>query len=391
MREEILYLEGSSGISGDMTVAALLDLGADESYLRSQVEKLPLEHYQIVTGKAVKNGIDSKTFDVQVEEEHQPHRTYRDIQNMIMGSAMDQPVKELAVKIFHILAQAEGKVHGAPADHVHFHEVGAVDSIIDIVGTAACICSLGIVETAVGTLREGSGTVQCQHGEMAVPVPAVAELVSAWGLCVSVTDTVGEMITPTGAAIAAGLRTRELPDEMEIVKIGIGAGKKDFSHANILRAMLVREVKQESDVWVLESNVDDCTGEQLGFLQEQLFAAGVKDVVFLPAYMKKNRPGYVIQVICDDETVHKAEDLIFQESTTIGIRRYRYRRSVLERKMERIPTEYGDIRIKVCYKNHRVYAYPEYEDVKQAAQVRGESFRRVYQNALRKAGELFGE
>ncbi|MGI6006158.1 MAG: nickel pincer cofactor biosynthesis protein LarC [Ruminococcus sp.] len=391
MTDLILYLEGSSGISGDMTVAALLDLGADEAYMRSQVEKLPLDHYRLITGRTGKKGIDSKTFDVAVEEEHQPHRTYGEIQNMIMESAMDQPVKELAVKIFHILALAEGKVHGAPADHVHFHEVGAVDSIVDIVGTAACICSLEIEETAIGTLREGRGSVMCQHGRMPVPVPAVAELVSAWGLPVTLTDTEGEMITPTGAAIAAALRTRELPDEMEIVKVGIGAGKKEFDHANVLRAMLVREVKKESDVWVLESNVDDCSGEQLGFLQEQLFAAGVKDAVFIPVYMKKNRPGYLLQVICTDETVQRAENLIFQESTTIGIRRYRAGRSVLERRMEKIPTSYGEIGIKVCYRNHRVYAYPEYEDVKKAAQVRGESFRRVYQEALGKAGELFGE
>ena len=391
MTENILYLEGGSGISGDMTVAALLDLGADERYLRAQVEKLPIDHYQMITGRTKKKGIDSMTFHVEVGEEHQPHRTYKDIQNMIMESSMDRPVKELAVKIFHILAQAEGKVHGSPADHVHFHEVGAGDSIVDIVGTAACICSLGVKETAIGTLREGCGCVKCQHGWMAVPVPAVTELISAWGLPVSLTDTKGEMITPTGAAIAAALRTRELPAEMEIVKVGIGAGEKDFDHPNILRAMLVSEVKKESDVWVLESNVDDCTGEQLGFLQEQLFAAGVKDVVFVPAYMKKNRPGYLMQVICGDDTAERAENLIFQESTTIGIRRYRCCRSVLERRMERIPTEYGDIGIKVCYKNHRVYAYPEYEDVKKAAQVRGESFRRVYQNALRKAGELFGE
>lgn len=384
MTDTILYLEGSSGISGDMTVAALLDLGADEGYLRSQISRLSLQHYEIVTGRTSKKGIDSAFFRVVVQEEHQPHRTYGDIEEMILNSSMDDEVKQLAIKIFYLLAKAEARVHGASVNHVHFHEVGAVDSIIDIVGTAACIHSLGVKETVIGTLKEGCGTVCCRHGQMSVPVPAVAELIAAYGLPISFADTEGEMITPTGAAIAAALRSREtLPREMQIRKIGVGAGTKDFSHANVLRAMLVSEKRQEEDVWILESNMDDCSGEQMGFLQEVLFDAGVRDAVYIPIYMKKNRPAYVLQVICDDATVEKAENLIFRESTTIGIRRYRANRSVLERRMERIHTKFGEITVKVCYGKNQQYIYPEYEDVKCRALEHGESYRQVYEETIR--------
>lgn len=386
MNTTILYLEGSSGISGDMTVAALLDLGASEAYLREQIGKLPLSHYEVITGRTVKKGISGATFTVNVQEDHQPHRTYQDIESMILSSNMDRDVKMLAIKIFYVLAKAEAKVHGDSVSHVHFHEVGAVDSIIDIVGAAACICNLGITEVALGVLREGCGTVWCQHGEMPVPVPATAELIQSCGLPVQITATKGEMITPTGAAIAAALRTRKLPEKgIRILKIGVGAGTKDFDHPNVLRVMLVQEEKAEDDVWVLESNMDDCTGEQMGFLQECLFELGVKDAVYVPIYMKKNRPAYLLKVICDQELVEKAEDLIFRESTTIGIRRYRANRSVLERKIEKVMTSYGEIAIKYCKNGEMVYAYPEYEDVKKVAKAHHESYRSVYDEAVRSA------
>ncbi|MCH1983692.1 nickel pincer cofactor biosynthesis protein LarC [Ruminococcus sp. OA3] len=390
MEDRILYLEGSSGISGDMTVGALLDLGADESHLRNELSKLPLSHYEIEVGRIKKNGIDSCAFRVAVAEEHQPHRSYGDIEQMIMESELEEKVKRLAVKIFYVLAKAEAKVHGVTTDTVHFHEVGAVDSIIDIVAAAICICDLGITQTAVGTLREGCGTTWCQHGEIPVPVPATAELIAQYGLPVSLTDTKGEMITPTGAAIAAALRSRELlPEEMVIRDIGIGAGTKEFPHANILRAMIVSEIRKPEDVWVLETNVDDCSGEQLGFLQEELLNLGVKDVVYLPVYMKKNRPAYLLQVLCQDEMAEAAEDMIFRESTSIGIRRYRAGRNVLERRMERIPTKYGEIRMKICYRSNHVYTYPEYEDIRRAATKEGIGYREVYEAAVREAGELF--
>ncbi len=390
MEEKILYLEGASGISGDMTVGALLDLGADETHLRNELSKLPLSHYEIEIGRTKKNGIDSCAFRVHVWEEHQPHRSYGDIEQMIMESELEETVKSLAVKIFYVLAKAEAKVHGVTTETVHFHEVGAVDSIIDIVAAAVCIRDLGITQTAVGTLREGCGTTWCQHGEIPIPVPATAELLAQYGLPVALTDTEGEMITPTGAAIAAALRSRELlPQEMEIRNIGIGAGTKDFLHANILRAMIVSEIRKPEDVWVLETNVDDCSGEQLGFLQEELLKLGVKDVIYLPVYMKKNRPAYLLQVLCQDDMAEAAEDMIFRESTSIGIRRYRAGRNVLERKMERIPTKYGDIRMKICYRSNQVYTYPEYEDIKRAAQREGAGYREVYEAAVREAGELF--
>jgi len=283
----ILYLEGSSGISGDMTVSALLDLGASRTFMENEIKKLPLEGYRLLVGRTVKNGIDACAFYVELDENSpQPLRDYRQIREMLCQSSLEEQVRETALRIFTVLAQAEAKVHGTTMEKVHFHEVGAVDSIIDIVGAAACFVNLGISQVAVGTLMEGTGTIWCQHGRIPVPVPATAELVSTYGLSVQFTQVKGEMITPTGAAIAAAMRNRELPEKFTIEKIGTGSGEKDFPHANILRAMILQET-EESSVMVLETNVDDCTGEQLGYLQEILLEAGALDAVFRPILMKK--------------------------------------------------------------------------------------------------------
>lgn len=384
--KRILYLEGSSGISGDMTVSALLDLGASREKLENELRKLPLEGYRLVIGRTQKNGIDACAFYVELDENvSQPLRDYRQIRELLMDSELEERVKLLSLQIFAVLAKAEAKVHGTDAEHVHFHEVGAVDSIVDIVAAAVCFTDLDIGRVAVGTLLEGKGTTWCQHGRIPVPVPATAELVREYGLPMKIEDVDGEMITPTGAAIAAVLRNCTLPEQFVIERIGIGSGVKDFPHANILRAMILQEEdgdqarnQGEDQVMVLETNVDDCSGEILGYVQEILMKNGALDAVYRPILMKKSRPAYQLQVICGRENEEKIEEIIFRETTTIGIRKYPAQRKVLERRMETMDTPYGEIRVKVCRFKEEETAYPEYEDIKRCCERTGAAFREVY-------------
>lgn len=395
MKDRILYLEGSSGISGDMTVSALLDLGADREYLKKELEKLPLEGYRLVIGRTEKCGIAACAFFVEMDASRpQPARSYRQIRQMLEESCLEENVKERALAIFGVLAEAEAGVHGTTPDQVHFHEVGAVDSIIDIVGTAICLENLGAGKIALGTLREGQGTSWCQHGRMPVPVPATAQLIARYQLPVKITDTQGEMITPTGAAIAAACANCRLPGEFVIEKIGIGSGEKDFAHANILRAMWVHPAQEEpagkgaagqengdDTIWVLETNVDDCTGEQLGYVQERLLEAGALDACYLPAFMKKSRPAWQLQVLSRREDVEQLEQLIFRETTTIGIRRYQVQRTVLPRRIVSAETPWGRVRVKVCQVGEDLRGYPEYEDVKTVSLAADLPFGQVYREA----------
>lgn len=403
-QNRILYLECRSGISGDMTVAALLDLGADEQYIREQLQKLPVKGYEIQVSRTVKCGISACKFDVILEKEtdtglkhhHEhteqryvhthEHRSYRQIAKMIQESQMDAQVKELSQRIFAILAEAESTVHGVEMEQVHFHEVGAVDSIVDTVAVAAAVCSLKIKETVVSPLTEGQGTVWCQHGRIPVPVPAVLELVKCHGLKMHISETSGEMITPTGAAIAAALRTREsLPEEFQIEKTGYGAGTKDFSHANVLRAMIL-SVSMEENLWVLETNVDDFSGEQMGYLMETLFEAGLRDVWYEPIYMKKNRPAYILRALCTPDLIETAEDLIFRESTSIGIRRYPVYRSIMSREIRNVQTEHGEVQVKICHWKNQKSVYPEYTSIRELCKKEHCSYREAY-DYIRKAGE----
>ncbi|NCB91030.1 MAG: nickel pincer cofactor biosynthesis protein LarC [Clostridia bacterium] len=384
---KILYLEGSSGISGDMTVSALLDLGASRQYLEEQLGKLPIHDYRLVIGRTEKCGIDACAFYVELDESKpQPLRDYRQIRDMIAQSGMDEKAKVLSLQIFQALAKAEAKVHGTTMENVHFHEVGAVDSIVDIVSAAVCLVDLGIEQTVVGTLMEGTGTTWCQHGRIPVPVPATAELIAEYGLDMKITDVAGEMITPTGAAIAAVIRNRQMPERFRIEKIGIGSGEKDFKHANILRAMILVE-DHENLVQVLETNVDDCTGEQLGYIQEVLLEAGALDAVYRPIYMKKSRPAYQLQVICKEEDADQLENIIFKETTTIGIRGYQAKRAVLERRIQEVHTDEGIVRVKVCRMGEREYCYPEYEDLKRYCKAAGTPFRESYEKIQKMAGD----
>ena len=424
--DKLLYLECYSGISGDMTVGALLDLGAREEILRRELAKLPVAGYELKVGRAKKCGIDACDFDVILQDEsshgehthghhhhgehthgdshthHHEHRTYGDISRMLQESCLEDPVLEMAKRIFRVVAEAEAKVHRMPLEEVHFHEVGAVDSIVDIVAAAVCLHDLGISRVAVSVLHEGTGTTWCQHGRIPVPAPAVLEMMARYELPVKITENEGEMITPTGAAIAAALRTEvALPEQFVVKKIGMGAGKKEFAQANILRAMIL-ETKESSgqegtkegrkedtpkeSVWVLETNVDDCTGEQLGYTIEQLMNAGALDAGCFPVGMKKNRPGYMLQVICREDMRESLENLIFKETTSIGLRRYQESRRVLEREFVDADTPWGTAKVKVCSHHGERYYYPEYSSVKEISKKAGISLKAAY-DEIQKAAE----
>lgn len=420
-RARTLYLECRSGISGDMTVAALLDLGATEENLRNTLAQLPLDGYEIRIGRVQKSGLDACDFDVILEEEkeihachdqeqhhqhtqehpyhheheeelhhaHGPHthvhRTWRDIEQMLDGADLKPRVLELSKKMFRIVADAEGKVHGRPAEEVHFHEVGAVDSIVDIVSVAACMEELGIDRVVVSDIWEGQGHVHCQHGILPVPVPAVLQIAASHRLTLKQTEQQGEMVTPTGAAVAA-LSEGKKPEKFLIEKIGLGAGKKDFPGANVLRAMLIKEeTKPEKRLWMLESNIDDCSGEVMGYCLECLLEAGARDAFFIPIYMKKNRPAYQISVLCDEEQIEKMNAILFRETTTIGVRRYPVEREVLERRMEEVSTPYGQAKVKVCMLDGKEIRYPEYESVKKLAREQGMAYEEMYQVVKKQA------
>jgi hypothetical protein len=376
-------LECYSGISGDMTVAALLDLGATEEHLRRTLGKLPVEGYELKVGRVQKGGLDACDFQVILhEEEHHhhhghAHRTWRDIEALLDAAGLDQRILEWAKKMFRIVAEAEGKVHGRPMEEVHFHEVGAVDSIVDIVGAAACLTELDVDKILVSDIWEGQGHVRCQHGILPVPVPAVTEIAAAYGLPLKQTDQNGEMVTPTGAAVAA-LSEGKKPEKFRIEKVGLGAGKKDFPRANVLRAMLIQEEPQ-GELWMLETNLDDCSGEVMGYTMECLLEAGALDVFFTPIYMKKNRPAYRLSVLCGGEQIQEMDRILFRETTTIGVRRYRVERDILERRMEQVETPYGTAEVKVCMLEGQELRYPEYESVKRICREQGLAYRDVYE------------
>lgn len=394
MYRKTLYLECYSGISGDMTVAALLDLGADESLLREALDSLNIDGYEIKITRTQKCGIDACSFNVILNQDehhssnhghahhHHVHRNIHDIYRIIDQARISNKAKNISKKIFDIVAEAESKAHGIDIDKVHFHEVGAIDSIVDIVAVAVCIDNLNIEEVIVSELFEGKGHVACQHGIIPVPVPAVANIVVDNSLTIRTTDTLGEMVTPTGAAIAAALKTKDkLPMNYKIRKIGIGAGKKNFKRANILRTFIIEESDSNSsrdEAWVLETNLDDCTGENLGYTLEKLIECGAKDVFYTPIYMKKSRPAYKLSVVCEEENIKSMEKIIFKNTTSIGIRKYKTNRTVLKREIVDVDTKYGQVRVKVCYFEKDKFYYPEYEDIKNICNKIRLDFKTVY-------------
>lgn len=479
-----LYLECYSGISGDMTVAALLDLGADQKELLSVLQSIPVQGFQIEISRVKKAGIDACDFKVVLDAAHEnhdhdmaylhgheekhgqdqeaggcdhhhehgyeacchdhqhehehthahphthshthEHRGLEEIRHIIGQTRMTEGARGIALKIFTILAEAESKAHHVPIEEVHFHEVGAVDSIVDIIAAAVCLDQLKVEQVIIPFLCEGHGTVRCQHGILPVPVPATANIMQSYSLPIQFMEVHGEFVTPTGAAIAAAITTSvKLPKQFIVEKIGIGAGKREYERPSMLRAMLIHgqtacdrsgdgyeqntayeqntvhrqniaHEQQEADgiheeqdcIYKLESNIDDCSGENLGYVMEQLFANGARDVHYIPVYMKKNRPAYQLNVICSKEDVSRLEELIFRETTTIGIRRQKMERSVLKREIISVQTAFGEAAVKVCELNGEKRYYPEYESVAEICRRQSLPYGEVYRRIAEQAAEV---
>ena len=404
-----LYLECYSGISGDMMVAALLDLGASEEVLNKALHSLQIDGFKIEISRVLKSGLDACDFNVVLDKKHENHdhdmnylygknthkddhrhneehhhRGLSDIVYIIEKSNITDNAKKIAINIFNILGKAEAAAHGVSIDQVHFHEVGAIDSIVDIVGVAVCLDNLQIENVIVPVLYEGSGFIRCQHGIIPVPVPAVCQIVANHNLKLHLTNTQGELVTPTGAAIVAAIKTQDkLPGEFSIKKIGLGAGKRTYERPSILRAMLIEDKSQNKDFIVkLESNVDDCTGEALGYVMERLLKVGAKDVYYTPIFMKKNRPAYQLNVICKEEDVAKLENIIFEETTTIGIRKQQMERSILKREIKKVETSLGEAMVKVCELQNEKRVYPEYDSIIEICKNKNKSYQEVYQTII---------
>lgn len=443
-----LYLETSSGISGDMFVAAMIDLGADPEALERALNSIPADGFMVEISSVKKSGIACCDFNVILDAAHENHdhdmaylygpapvssavpqeeahhchchedeeahhchchedeeahhchghggeephhhehhhhgRHLAEILDIIDATDMTDSAKALAGKMFHIVAEAESLAHHMPLEEVHFHEVGAIDSIVDIIAAAVTFDSLGITDVIIPCLTEGRGTVRCQHGVLPVPVPATMNIIEAYDMPLTIMEAKGEYVTPTGAAIAAAIcTTHQLPKAFRIVRTGLGAGKRAYTErTNILRAYLIEGNAMEEgkdEIVKLETDIDDSTGEALGYTIDRLMQAGALDVHYSPVYMKKNRPAWELTVICKKSRMEELEDIIFKETTTIGIREFpSVMRSILHRNQKQVETPFGIAEVKeVALPGERRF-YPEYESVKAIAEKEHLPFAEVY-------------
>lgn len=445
-----LYLDGSCGISGDMTVAALLDLGASRERLEDAIHAMHLEgmHCHIERGNSY--SIAGMNFDVHVHTHHgeesadhvdvheegyvehhhehshehhhdhceghhhehshehghhHEHRHLAEVYHILehaaghcaehnpAAPAFSSNALDTAKKIFRIIAEAEAKAHGVAVEEVHFHEVGAIDSIVDIMAVAVLVDDLrekfGVEKCVVTGLNEGSGFVQTQHGMLPIPVPAVASIAEAAGIALHITDTKGEMVTPTGIGVVAALRTNEkFPEQYKILKTGIGLGKRDFGRANFLRAQIIEDIpavtnlpacgdSKNDKIFMIECNIDDQSPEELGLALEKIFESGARDVHYVPCYMKKNRPAVILRVLADEEKLPQIETAIFRHTTTVGLRRYPVSRTCMNRSFADIATPYGTVTVKKCELGDIVKYKPEFDSVKKVAEENGVTYREV--------------
>ncbi len=384
---KILYLEPFSGISGDMMIGALLDLGCDFAELQNKLELLPLRGYQLSSQKCSRSGIQATKFDVQTGHSHS-HRSLADIRQMIESSGLSAWVKEKSVEAFRRLAEAEGKIHGQPPDKVHFHEVGAVDSIIDIVGTMIAMEGFLPVQVVSSPVNVGQGTLECQHGIYPVPGPAAQELLK--NIPIFTNSVTGELTTPTGAALLAILVERFEPrPAMKILASGYGAGTRQIpGNANVLRVSLGEgrtelDVSPEEEVAVMEAAIDDMSPQIYGYFQEQALGAGALDVYSTPIQMKKNRPAQKVTCVCAIRDIDRMAELFFRETTTIGIRYTLARRKTLERKFSSVQTGYGEVTMKISLFNGLPVNYvPEFEDCRRLAAEKGVALKEVQAAAI---------
>jgi pyridinium-3,5-bisthiocarboxylic acid mononucleotide nickel chelatase len=378
----VAHFDCFSGISGDMTLAALIDLGIDPEAIRSGIDSFGLP-IKMEIEKVKRNGFTATYIHIEAPEQEE-HRYLADIERILASGKLTHRQRDLALNIFRRLAIAEATVHGHPVEKVHFHEVGALDSIADIAGAAIALDLLGVDRFTSRSVPPGSGTVKCAHGIMPIPTPATTELLK--GVPLATAPVKGELVTPTGAAILTTV-VSEYTDQptMKIEKIGCGAGRRDFwEQPNILRVFVgestASPASTEADtVCVLETNLDDCPGEIIGYTLERLFASGALDAFTIPIQMKKNRPGVLVSVIANPTDVPKLESILFEETGTFGIRKSMHQRSKLQRESIQIDTPLGPIQAKKGWRaGTEAIVTPEYESVAKLAREKGLPLRVAY-------------
>jgi uncharacterized protein (TIGR00299 family) protein len=418
-----LYLDLFSGISGDMFIGALVDLGLDRGQFEQELGKLDLEGYHLHFGRAQKGSIAGVKFDVHLADEHEhehgghshahhhddhghahshghshPHshhdaRNFQQIQQLITASRLSDWVKEKSVAVFRRIAIAEGKIHGVPPDQVHFHEVGAVDSIIDIVGACIGLELLGRPRMLASPVIEGNGWIDCAHGRFPIPAPATLAILGARGIPLSQCNEPHELVTPTGAALLAEFVEQFAPMQVLVAeKIGFGLGARETkTRPNVLRAILGEAATPnalhdwETDtVAVLETNLDDINAEFLGYFVEQAFGAGALDVFHTPIQMKKNRPGVLLTVLCAEAEADKFTELLLRETSSFGVRRYRAQRRKLARELAVVRTKHGEVTVKLGRLDGRlVQVAPEFESCKKVAAAAKVPLKEVYEAAMK--------
>lgn len=436
--KKILYFDCFSGISGDMTLGALIDLGLSPKTVEEELGKLGIDGYSLHVEKTHRHGIAGTDVDVvltaagqpqthhhhhddhhghsyghdqnhnhdhnhdeAIPHSHNGHSEERNLQMItaiIEHSSLSQNVKSLSIAIFTEIAKAEAHVHGKPIEEVHFHEVGAVDSIVDIVGAAICIDLLQVDHICCSPVHEGQGFVRCAHGLLPVPVPAVMAMLSGSHLSLVTEDIQGELVTPTGIGILKALTVScgAMP-QMQVEGTGYGFGKKDTGRLNALRVVLGTAVEEnaeampdcavtgeEDEILLLETNLDDCTGEVLGYTMERLMAEGALDVFFSPIYMKKNRPAYLLSVLCREENKDYLANIVFQETGSLGIRYRRSRRMVAGREVKETNGDFGPARLKQGSYGEHQWTRPEYEDCAELARKNQLSLNDVYEMVKRR-------
>lgn len=378
----VLYFDAIAGVSGDMTVAALLALGLPWDVLRAALEMLPVHGYALHTYLRKLHGIEARRFELQLESRHagHEHRRWRDIRAMLEQARLAPGVRERALLVFHKLAVAEAKVHGVPPEDVAFHEVGAVDSIVDIVAASVGFEHFGVQRAYVSELPLGRGVVSSQHGPIPVPGPATLELLRNYR--VRFEEGAGELVTPTGAALVAAFARPHPAPPLRPLAVGYGAGARELrDRPNVLRLVLAEEASPgvPEEMFVVETNLDDLSPQWFEWIAERLFASGARDVWVAPVQMKKSRPGFVLAALAEPTFLQRVAECMLEESPTLGVRSYAVRRYVLPREESTVATRYGEIRVKIARTPAgRTRVVPEYADCRQAAERSGEPLAVVY-------------
>lgn len=378
---KIAYFDAFSGISGDMTIGAFIDAGIDFEEFKNEIQKLNLKNFDVKIKKITRHGINATKFDVVIKEDREAHRNLSEIFEIIDKSNLSDFVKKTSQKIFTTLAQAEAKIHNVAIDDVHFHEVGAVDSIVDIVGTAICIEKFGIEKIFVSKIPLGSGGfVQAQHGKMPVPSPATVEILKNFP--VILTDVSFELTTPTGSAIVATLAEYGLEKEtIKISAIGYGAGQFEIPDRPNLLRIIIGEIPLkygEEKLLLIETNIDDMNPEVYPYVIEKLLSSGANDAYLVPIIMKKGRPGILLSVLVSESKLDNVLKIIFTQTTTLGVRVIEIKRRKLPREQREIETPFGRVKFKLVSIDNVERLIPEFEECKRIAEERNLPLIQVY-------------